>query len=624
MLPVVVFWIWLCAYLNCAGWVLSACHGLNQAGYAGVFGIGLVASLVWLKKSGVSFFPPGGFARFRWRFRHIFPLAFLILAGMAFVGGALYLPANYDALAYRTTRVLYWLEAGQWQWVHSDFPRLNTRTAGFEWVTAPLILFSGTDRLVFLINIISFVLLPGRVFAILTRLGVRPRAAWYWMWLFPTGYGYLTQAGSVANDMFGALTAFVAYEFALRAVQEKKAGYLWTSVVAAALMTAVKAYNILLLLPWLIAALPALRLCLRRPMASTAVMCFAAGASLLPTAYENYLACRDWTGLKVEQPTIGIKGSAKYYFLANAVSLSLDNIVPPVFPFTAQWENFVSRVVPAGLTATMKTRMEPELARFDVPELAVEEAAGLGMGVTVLLLVVLVKKIRARDFVHHRFWTAETLMPLGAWAALGVFMLKVGASGPARYLLPFYLVLAVPILTGPVAGRFFRNHWWRGAGILVFAVAALVLVVSPARPLWPAETVLARLGAEHSSNKILQRMWMVYSTYRTRPDGFTAVIESLPADANPIGFIGFDEPETALWRPFGSRRVQDICFTDSAPDVNARGIKYALVSERFFREHENSTAADWIQRMNAKIVSQYDIIFLAGRPPTHWFLVQIP
>ena len=39
----------------------------------------------------------------------------------------------------------------------------------------------------------------------LTRLGVRPRAAWCWMWLFPSGYGYVLQAGSVVNDMFGAL-----------------------------------------------------------------------------------------------------------------------------------------------------------------------------------------------------------------------------------------------------------------------------------------------------------------------------------------------------------------------------------------------------------------------------------
>ena len=68
MLPVVVFWIWLCAYLNCAGWVLSACHGLDQAGYAVVFGAGLVATLAWWKKSGALFSPPDKYALVSERF----------------------------------------------------------------------------------------------------------------------------------------------------------------------------------------------------------------------------------------------------------------------------------------------------------------------------------------------------------------------------------------------------------------------------------------------------------------------------------------------------------------------------------------------------------------------------
>jgi hypothetical protein len=622
MLPIAVIWVWLCAYLNCAGWTLSACHGLNKAGYAIAFVVGLIPLLFWIKKSRTPLFPSGLGARFRWRFRHAFPFAFLALATMTFLGGALYLPANYDSLAYRTTRVLHWLAAGQWEWIHTDFPRLNTRTAGFEWVTAPLILFTGTDRFVFLINVISFLLLPGRVFALLTRLGVRPRAAWYWMWLFPSGYGYLLQAGSIVNDMFGACMALTAYEFALRASQEKKVSFLWTSMVAAALMTAVKAFNIVLLLPWAIAALPALTLLLRRPITTAAVLCVAAGASLLPTAYQNFQVCRDWTGLKIEQPTIGGNG-APYHLLANAINLPLDNIAPPIFPFAAQWEKFVAHIVPASFTAKMQVYMEAGLSKFVLPELQVEESAGLGLGVTFLLLVVLAKKIRAGDFRYLKLWSPGTLVPLGAWLSLGVFMVQVGASGPARYLLPFYVLLAAPILTGTVAGKFFEARFWRSAAMVVFAVAALLVVISPPRPLWPTRTVFKKLDAEHSSNHWVQRAWNVYSAYGSRADGFAPIIPQLPPDANPIGFIGFDEPETALWRPFGSRRVLNFCYNDSPADLTSRGIKYALVSERFFTQHENSTAADWVQRMNAKTVARFDLKFLAGQPPTQWLLVQI-
>ena len=88
----------------------------------------------------------------RRRFRRTFPLAFLILALLAILGGALHPPSNYDALAYRVPRVLHWLAEGQWHWIYTDFQRVNTRACGIEWLSAPLIAFTKTDRLLFLIN----------------------------------------------------------------------------------------------------------------------------------------------------------------------------------------------------------------------------------------------------------------------------------------------------------------------------------------------------------------------------------------------------------------------------------------------------------------------------------------
>ncbi|MBW8863621.1 MAG: hypothetical protein JF609_01620, partial [Verrucomicrobia bacterium] len=109
----VVMWIWLCAYLNAAGWALSALHQLNKAGYAAAFIIGLGAWLYWRQKTGTPWPPKIHGPKWMRRFRRGFPLAFLILAGMAFLGGALHGAGNYDALAYRTPRVLHWLDAQQ-------------------------------------------------------------------------------------------------------------------------------------------------------------------------------------------------------------------------------------------------------------------------------------------------------------------------------------------------------------------------------------------------------------------------------------------------------------------------------------------------------------------------------
>ena len=72
---------------------------------------------------------------------------------------------------------------------------MNDRACGIEWLTAPLLLFTRCDRALFLLNFIPFLLLPGLVFSVFRRLGVRARVAWHWMWLLPTGYIFLLQAG---------------------------------------------------------------------------------------------------------------------------------------------------------------------------------------------------------------------------------------------------------------------------------------------------------------------------------------------------------------------------------------------------------------------------------------------
>src|SRR5207249_6948417 len=123
-------WVWFCAYLNCAGWALSALHQLNSEGYAIALTIWLVAFSVWRRKTSKRFFPRIRWQKLRCHFRQPFPLLFLVLAVMAFIGGAIYAPNNYDAFAYRIPRVLHWLAADQWHCVHTTFPRLNSRPAG--------------------------------------------------------------------------------------------------------------------------------------------------------------------------------------------------------------------------------------------------------------------------------------------------------------------------------------------------------------------------------------------------------------------------------------------------------------------------------------------------------------
>jgi len=94
-------WIILCAFCSCTGWILSALHRLNAVGYAIAFGLGFAALITWRHRIFPEHFRPFSLARFRRRFRRLFPLGFLILAVLAILGGVLHAPSNYDALAYR-------------------------------------------------------------------------------------------------------------------------------------------------------------------------------------------------------------------------------------------------------------------------------------------------------------------------------------------------------------------------------------------------------------------------------------------------------------------------------------------------------------------------------------------
>jgi hypothetical protein len=69
------------------------------------------------------------------------------------------------------------------------------------------------------------------------------------MWLLPTGYCYLLQAGSISNDMFGTVYALAAVDFALRARKSGRVSEVCLSVLSAALLTGARASNLPLLLP---------------------------------------------------------------------------------------------------------------------------------------------------------------------------------------------------------------------------------------------------------------------------------------------------------------------------------------------------------------------------------------
>jgi len=626
MPTIVLLWVWFCAYLNCAGWALSAIHELNARGYAIALLLWMVALFVWQQKTSAQILPHVRWQKFRRRFRRPFALAFLILAAMAFLGGVLYAPSNYDALAYRIPRVLHWLAAGHWHWIHTIFDRLNDRSCGIEWVSAPFVALLNTDRWLFLINLVSFLLLPGLVFSVFTRLGVRRRVAWHWMWLVPTGYSFVLQAGSIGNDLFGAPFALAALDFALRAKNSRSPRDFFASILAAAMMTSAKTSSLPLLLPWTVAILPSLGLMLRRPWQMAAVCVVAVFASALPTMVLNARFSGDWSGAGVG------RGDAKNAFLvravANAFLIPLENFVPPVFPLAAQWNRDVKELLPPGLGAQLAQTMEWPGSEFKLGQMQIEDDAGLGFGVCVLLLV----SVAAASARQKNPSTAPPRAD-GAgwqravrWASMISFlalMTQSSLTGIGRILTPYYALLLPVFLTRAGHERLVTRRWWRVTALAVFLMAAGLLVISPARPLFPMKIFLEKLQDAATRHPSLTRVETVYSVYRDRNDALALARAALPPDLKILGLIAYDRPETSLWRPFGSRRIEHVCPGDKPADLKRRGIEYVLVRTDSFESWFGCSPDDWVRRMDAQVVQKIPLQPLAANPATNWYLVKL-
>ncbi len=612
----VELWVLVSACVTAAGWLLSAIHQLNARGYACVLAALALALVWWEKGRGFPAFDVARLRRIPRRLWRPLPCGFMVLFLLALIGGALHPPGNYDALAYRLPRVLHWLAHGQWHWVqHTSFPRLNVRACGQEWLIAPIIALTRGSHCTVVLSLTSYLLLPGLFYSAFTRFGIKPRVAWHWMWICPTGYCYATQAGGLANDLLGAAFALAAFDFALRLRQSGRPEDLRFFMLAAGLMTGAKASNIPLLLPLFLIVLPRWRSLTVKPAANFAVVLLAALASFLPTAILNFINCGDWTGMSFEGPMkpyvtqLGI----------NSVNSLLLNLAPPVFPFAAQWTHFLNST--AGLS--------PDVVRcWSLPDLADEGGVGLGLGISLLLMLSLLASRAIRR--HARSKDQSPALPLtwkiilwSPYVSLLVFCLKAQAvTSVTRLLTPYWAVLIVPLLVFGFDESLVRRRWWKRLVGVVFGLALVPVIFTPSRPLWPAQAILGRLRESHPASALITRAQSVYAVYALRPEGFAPLVAALPPDATLLGMVTFDDPEASLWWPLGSRRIEHVTRADSLQDVQARGIKYIIAPAECW--DLAWPVEDVIQQYHASVVAKVPLHLRVDAGIVNWYLLQVP
>lgn len=616
-------WIALCVFLSCAGWLLSALGHLDAPGYAVVLAGGLLTFFCLPRRLRPGWPGPVCWGKARWRARHFFPAFFVLVCGLAFLGGALYAPNNYDALTYRFPRILHWLAEGRWHWIATMDGRMNVSGVGMEWLMIPLFVFTHSDRLFFLVNLVSFALLPGLIYATFVRLGISKRGAWYWMWLLPCGYCFSTQAGSIGNDTFAAVYLLAALCLMLRFRETRRSGDFWMSVLAAALLTGAKTSNLPLLLPWALAGLPAFRLFRGRVLPTAVVVAICALASFVPLAWLNFRNTGDWAGdlhnkmrLKIDSPFYGILG--------NGLELLTGNIAPPVMPFPQGWNEMTERWLQSPQGRTL-VRHFPRLG-LKWSEFQNEEASGLGVGLCGLLAVSLLAGFCQRG---RQAGMEKTALPgqmvgrwvcLGGWVALVAYMAKLGSESAPRLIAPYYPLLAATVLLLPGVTLLTRRRWWKALAIIAGLSALPGMVMTPSRPLWPALRVCQKITAAHPDNQLAARALSAYSVYRNRNDGLAPLRKYLSPEDKTVGFLTADSSEVALWRPFGQRRVAGITYSNQAEIFS--GKSPVIASAEAIQIRFGKSLEEWLAGTSGHLVATEKLATKATRGKEDWYVIR--
>lgn len=595
-----------------AGWGLGFLGLLKPWPYVLLMTLGLTLGFSWLWMEGNRkkiLFKLGVHSRY---YKKLLPASFLLLALLALAGGLLYTPANFDGLTYRGSRVLHWISDGGWHWIHSSNGRMNTRGTVFEWMSIPFFMLLKSDRLLFLLNWTAFLLLPGLCFRFFRLCGLAARTSWWWMWLVPMGYGYALQAGSIGNDAIACVFFLSSLIWLLPSrVKVVQPSDIVFSLLAIGLTTGVKATNLVLGLPWLY-----LFCCQWKVIFRYKVLVFCAGflglvVSFVPTAALNHLYCGDWSGMAAEGNDIAIK-SPLMGFIGNGFLLASQNFQPFVMPMAAKFTGVLDQILPSAI----KAQYNP--GAFGFSELQMEESAGLGMAVCLVLILALVLGA-GRPRLSIRGWV---LSGLGVAAVL-VFAVTSALTTPARMLLSCYPLLLLPCLAC-LSPSFGRSWVWKLGVCLVPITACLVVILTPPRPLFPVPLLNRVVKVIGVSDTLTGRVEKVYHVYGNRGRSFEPLLNRIPSDVAVLGFYATgDAPETALWRPFGQRKIVHILEGDSPADLQDKSVHMAVVSD-YAMYLKGITLNEWLGTYGGRVVDSVLLELKASQSSELWYVVAWP
>jgi hypothetical protein len=560
------------------------------------------------------------------------PLVYLVVVCLSLAGGILYTPWGFDSTTYRLPRILYWWAHNGWYWIGTLDHRLDFSSCGFEWQMLPVIVATRTDRFLFLLNWLPFLLIPGLTFLAFHTLGVRRRTAWNWMWLLPTGYCIALQSSSLQNDGYAINYVLAAIAFAGLGFRTRNPVFTVFAILSAALLTGAKLSNVLLLLPLGLCLVPALlrtRFFLSPAIAS---LVLAALVSFLPLAFLCVKYTGDWTGDPEDQwhvhPASPIGCAA-----ANTILLVNDTLQPPICPMADHLNGMLR-----GINSTESSFLRwlrwshHEFNKVKFAPVVYEGSVGMGFGIGLYVVFLItgqffIKKtgiMTRRDEGIPILWK---LAPWSAWLAYIVFLSKVGMAHTPRHAATYYPFLLISLLRMTKLARLDASGIGKAARMLAALSVIPIMLLTPIRPLVPAKVVSGVLSAL-KQNSQAETMRDYYKFWAGLRDDLAPMRDQLPRDEKVIGYAGaFKDTCYALWKPLGSRAFVELGLPPGKNKKIPAGIHYAVVTESGIKQRYQMELSTWLQTNSATPVFEFQHkTSLAAHEKQEfetWYLVQI-
>jgi hypothetical protein len=101
---------------------------------------------------------------------------------------------------------------------------------------------------------------------------------------------------------------------------------------------------------------------------------------------------------------------------------------------------------------------------------------------------------------------------------------------------------------------------------------------------------------------------------------------SFPHDLKLVAFLGgCDDLDISFWRPYGSRKVEQIAFYETAEQLRQRKFKYAVVSGAGFEWQgsiSNVTFQQWLVQARAEVLTNTTVTTTVTVGPQPWYFVR--